>query len=552
MRRVSYLILLLLVLSPRFDISAQAAPGRGADQKSPLWGDLVPGPHQVGFRVLKLRDATRSYLPGGEGAAERGYPLVLSYWYPATPGQGGAGSGRAGAAQGRAAHAASPMTFRDYQVIGRIDDQLEDPTAEEIVEGDRDLKSFYERPFNFPFGAIDDAVWARLGPTPLMAVANAPPVSGRFPLVVGVGGAGGNQALGEYLASHGYIVALIGSPADVELNQVARMEWYVRDLEFALAKMREQPMVDPGPVATWGFSFAGMPALLAAMRSPEVAAVVSLESATFYPNFAPQMTGNPFYSPTAVRVPFLHMFRAEESQPNENLLAFQSLRHSQRYRYLLNDTSLVHQDFGTHGMAAAVVLEKRPHALVAARLAQRANAEYVRNFLDAFLKRNAAARGWLARSPEENGFPAGAISLERLEGTVPAPTPREFVTLVMQQGIQPAMDRFHAARRSDPEATLFQELTVNQLGYQLMNDSHRAEAITVFKANTELYPTSANTFDSLSEAYETVGDSANAVRYARRTLEVAPGESRLPQATRDNLVRISNERIQKLGGRTGR
>jgi dienelactone hydrolase len=507
--------------------------GLQAQSTSPLWGDLVPGPHRVGFRVMKFRDATRPYpAPAGTAAAHRGYPMVLFYWYPA-----------------QSRPAARPMTFRDYQAAGNINDQLENGSAETLAARDADLKGFYERPFNFPFGAIDDAVWARLGPTRLMAMADARPAAGRFPLVVGVGGAGGNQALGEYLASHGYVVALVGSPADVDLNPVAQMEYYVRDLEFALARMREQPMVDPGPVATWGFSFAGMPALLASMRNPDVAAVVSLESAIFYPSYAPQMTGNPFYSPTAVRVPFLHMFREEESRPNENLEGFRTLRYSTRYRYLLNDTSLVHQDFGTHGMAAAVVLEKRPHALAAARLAQRANAEYVRHFLEAYLRHDAAALAWLGRTPAENGFPAEAITLERIPAVTPAPTAADFVALVESAGIQSAMSRFRAARQGDPDAPIFQEVEINRLGYQLMRSGKRMEGIEVFKVNTEFFPTSANTWDSLSEAYETVGDSANAVNMARRTLEVAPAESRLPQATRDNLVRISQERIRRLGGR---
>jgi tetratricopeptide (TPR) repeat protein len=531
--RTLALIPLALALTIPGGIAAQQArsPSASSRPASPLWGDLVGGPHQVGFQVMKLRDATRPY---GEpaSAAERGYPLVLSYWYPARPASG-----------------ARPMTFHDYQVTGRIDDQLREPTAERIEAGDQDLKAFYERPFNFPFGAIEDSVWARLGPTPLTAFRDAAPVPGTFPLVVGVGGAGGNQALGEYLASHGYVVALIGSPANVELGPVARMEWYARDLEFALARMRELPGVDPGPVATWGFSFAGMPALLAAMRSSEIAAVVSLESAIFYPNFFPQLTGNPFYSPTALRVPFLHMIRTEESRPNENLAAFQALRYSSRLHYLLNDTALVHQDFGTHGMAAAVVLQKRSGALTAARLAQRANAEFVRNFLDAHVKRNERARAWLAQTPEHNGFPAGAITVNRLEPVAPAPSVREFTSWIEQQGIRPALDRFHAARRSDPEAPIFQENTINQIAYQLLRGSRPAEAIEIFRLNVELYPASANTYDSLSEAYEAQGDSANAVRYARRTLEVAPAESRLPEATRDNLVRISNERIQRLGGR---
>ncbi len=522
----------LIAAAPIPATAQQSQPPASRDVASPLWGDLVPGPHRVGFRLLKLRDVTRIHqAQAGARATDRGYPLVLSYWYPAT------GSGRA-----------AVMTFRDYERVGGIDDRLEDPTAEEMAAGNRDLKGFYERPFNFPFGPIDDAVWARLGPTPLTAVANAAPAPGRYPLVVGVGGAGGNQALGEYLASHGYVVALVGSPANADLNPVARMEWYVRDLEFALARMRDLSSVDPGPVATWGFSFAGMPALLASMRSPEIAAVVSLESAIFYPNFAVQMTGNPFYNPAAVRVPFLHMFRSEEGQPNENLDGLHALRYSTRYRYLLNDTALVHQDFGTHGMAAAVVLEKRPHAVAAVRLAQRANAEYIRRFLDAYLKHDAAALAWLGKTPAENGFPAGAITLERIPAAMPAPTVPEFVALVESSGITVAMGRLRAARQSDPEAPILQELEINRLGYQLMTNGRRMEAIELFRANTEFYPASANTWDSLSEAYETVGDTAGAVRSARRTLEVAPAEARLTPTIRDTLVRISNERIQRLGG----
>jgi hypothetical protein len=41
-----------------------------------LWGGLEPGPYDVGFTVLHLRDASRSY--GQE--AER--PIQVSLWYP--------------------------------------------------------------------------------------------------------------------------------------------------------------------------------------------------------------------------------------------------------------------------------------------------------------------------------------------------------------------------------------------------------------------------------------------------------------------------------------
>ena len=38
-----------------------------------------------------------------------------------------------------------------------------------------------------------------------------------------------------------------------------------------------------------------------------------------------QLTGNPFYDVTSLRVPFLHMMREEESRPNEQLDRFELL-----------------------------------------------------------------------------------------------------------------------------------------------------------------------------------------------------------------------------------
>lgn len=54
-------------------------------------------------------------------------------------------------------------------------------------------------------------------------------------------------------------------------------------------------------------------------------------------------------------------------------------------------------------------------------------------------------------------------------------------------------------------AILPPENLLNQLGYQLLMGGNPEEAITVFKANTERYPASANVYDSLAEAYERGG-----------------------------------------------
>jgi uncharacterized protein len=49
------------------------------------------------------------------------------------------------------------------------------------------------------------------------------------------------------------------------------------------------------------------------------------------------------------------------------------------------------------------------------------------------------------------------------------------------------------------------EALVNNLGYQLIGRGSMDEAIKVFKTNIELYPQSANVYDSLAEAYEKSG-----------------------------------------------
>jgi len=49
------------------------------------------------------------------------------------------------------------------------------------------------------------------------------------------------------------------------------------------------------------------------------------------------------------------------------------------------------------------------------------------------------------------------------------------------------------------------ENLINQIGYQFLQNGKSDEAITVFKANVERYPGSANVYDSLAEAYERSG-----------------------------------------------
>jgi predicted TPR repeat methyltransferase len=66
------------------------------------------------------------------------------------------------------------------------------------------------------------------------------------------------------------------------------------------------------------------------------------------------------------------------------------------------------------------------------------------------------------------------------------------------------------------------EATVNTMGYRRLQNNEVDAAIVVFELNSEIFPESANTWDSLAEAIVAKGDREMAIRYYRRSLDIDP------------------------------
>ena len=64
------------------------------------------------------------------------------------------------------------------------------------------------------------------------------------------------------------------------------------------------------------------------------------------------------------------------------------------------------------------------------------------------------------------------------------------------------------------------ENVMNNLGYQLLGEKKVAEAIVVFQRNVELYPASANVYDSLGDGYEADGKLDLATKNVQKAVEV--------------------------------
>jgi tetratricopeptide (TPR) repeat protein len=66
------------------------------------------------------------------------------------------------------------------------------------------------------------------------------------------------------------------------------------------------------------------------------------------------------------------------------------------------------------------------------------------------------------------------------------------------------------------------EASINALGYELLLEKQYGAAIEIFLKNVKLFPNSANTYDSLGEAYMNTGNKELAIENYKKSLELDP------------------------------
>ncbi len=97
----------------------------------------------------------------------------------------------------------------------------------------------------------------------------------------------------------------------------------------------------------------------------------------------------------------------------------------------------------------------------------------------------------------------------------------EILKKKLKDSPQTALAHIRKLRDSDADV-YFEEASINGLGYNLMNSSRFTEAIDVFKLNVELFPSSANVYDSLAEAYMKSGETQQAIKNYKKSIELNP------------------------------
>jgi tetratricopeptide (TPR) repeat protein len=505
-----------------------------------LWGSLKPGPHAVGFRSLYQLDHTRQYDP--EYAADperppapRPRPILICVWYPA-----------------RATNS-KPIAYRQYLEVPS-DDSVAGPFARRLMPFVRDVVC--EETIGKKASALasaEAAAFERFLATPTVAVRDAPPSEGRFPVVVNHPGLGGsyedNSVLHEFLASHGYVVLSSAYPqADAG---VININWDLsrsfRDMEFLARYACGLPFADADSLAATGHSF-GAQAALAWRAEPgsSVRACVSIDSTVEYagidqPGFAKLKT-HLQNNRLNLQAPTLR-FASRSGQPK-----FDCLEHYLKFapRYEATVDSLEHNDYVTHGaIRPSLVPDQWPDAKKAraVRVSYDRVCEHVLQFLDATLKQRVEARAFLKRSLRGEGLDEEFTLRFRPAAAVP-PTARQLAVLVRRDGVEKATELL-LSFRDDPEMSGDR---IGGAGRALIDDGRMKEAVAFLTRAAEIFPKSMAVHSNLGNALELARDRSGARTAYRRAMELIPGEAEGEWLKMRWKARLE-EKLKELGGK---
>ncbi|MEM8901913.1 MAG: prolyl oligopeptidase family serine peptidase [Bacteroidota bacterium] len=466
--------------------------------------DLEKGKFEVGYQHLILHDSSRTYKRNGDWTTEHiARPIPLSIWYP-----------------GEEAESEEPtLQVLDYMEVLKQEEEWEYLPKEQI------LNWFYYA--NTPQNQkhLEEVCWAKAGISRQ---------DGQFPIIIYApsyqASSVENFGLCEMLASHGFII--LSSPSRgagqrwMEGGTTRDMETQARDLEFMIQYALSLPQTDKDRIAMAGFSFGGISQALVQMRNDHISALVSLDGTERYVFSTLQKSA--FTDMDQVDVPYIHMAQKEIPQAvmeaegmdpklNTEFLYFDELTNSEAYSLRFHD--MTHSYFSTLGVLFQKRDPRQDKSDTEIMASYKLVCQYTLQFLEAYLNGKQESKAWLKYSQEENGIGEELISIKRKEAQKNPYSFQEFHELAIKQDYQRLGDLYKEVKAEHPELEI-PEGGINNLGLQLLfNPPTSQKAIKVFELAVILYPTSANLYDSLAEAYLFTGKKEKAIQNFKKSLE---------------------------------
>jgi tetratricopeptide (TPR) repeat protein len=97
-----------------------------------------------------------------------------------------------------------------------------------------------------------------------------------------------------------------------------------------------------------------------------------------------------------------------------------------------------------------------------------------------------------------------------------------LLEIAEKSGVAAAETEFKALQKSNKTGCVFNEWDMNRAGYKALEAKKTDLAVALFTMNTQLFPKSANTYDSLADALAAKGDKVNAKANYQKAAQMDP------------------------------
>jgi pimeloyl-ACP methyl ester carboxylesterase len=256
-------------------------------------------------------------------------------------------------------------------------------------------------------------------------------LSGRFPVLIYAPSLNApaieNIELCEYIASQGYVVMATPSMGANQRSMTLDLPGAnaeAQDISFLIDFAKSLPDAEISSVAVIGYSWGGMAALFAAARDKRIDALVSLDGSFRYSPGTVQEAGD--VHPDQMLIPLLVFSRAEETieawdamhqSKNQGGLAPNVLNEWTRGDlFHIRLLAVSHIQFSSLYQRSerfrkeALQFSPADYSLEEGAESYNWMARYTLEFLDAYLKHDPEAIGFLKRTPAENGVPKHLVA----------------------------------------------------------------------------------------------------------------------------------------------
>jgi predicted dienelactone hydrolase len=347
------------------------------------------GPYPVGLKIVDQYDRSRTYPASPKdssksSAGDDGRPLQTLIWYPSLRSTD------------------KPMTVGDYIRLADTEIHFGAPRPEQ-----NRWRSLLKTSFAIPLLAVRDARLAK----------------GHFPLLIYAASDSSvsweNADLCEYLASYGYVVLAspsMGRSTRDMTDDLAGINEQARDISFLITYAQSLPDADCSEIAVVSWSWGGLSSLFAAARDPRIDGLVSLDgSMRYFPGLV-KKAGD--IHPERMTIPLLFFTRnvSLEDLENDDVPSTDKIGPNVLNAWIHGDLLTVNM-LGMAHPEFSSMFQRRESAQ---RFAENQAADYGRddantsyawvalytlNFLNAYLKHDASAKAFLAKTPADNGVP---------------------------------------------------------------------------------------------------------------------------------------------------